>query len=208
MTNASPRAAQSTMKISSQQLRLSATDVSNHLACHHLTKLGLSVARGNLVAPELRAPDLVMIQQLGLRFESQYLEFLRKGGLEVVHLGELKERDACCGRNPEGDADGISRIAQGALSCGRWFGGRTLLRRVDKPSARFGNWSYEAYDCKLARETKAAAILQLSFYSELLGEMHGGTVESMPDNMWIVHPGTVFKGENTGWLSMQLITAT
>jgi predicted RecB family nuclease len=190
-----PRAAQSTMKISSQQLRLSATDVSNHLACHHLTKLGLSVARGNLVAPELRAPDLVMIQQLGLRFESQYLEFLRKGGLEVVHLGELKDEMHVAAETQKAMQVGFPVIAQGALSCGRWFGRPDVLRRVDKPSARFGNWSYEAYDCKLARETKAAAILQLSFYSELLGEMHGGTVESMPENMWIVHPGTVFKGE-------------
>jgi hypothetical protein len=47
--------------------------------------------------------------------------------------------------------------------------------------------------CKLARETKAAAILQLSFYSELLGEMHGGRAESTPENMWIVHPGAGFK---------------
>jgi len=78
------------MKIS-QQLRLSATDVSNHLGCRRLTQLELSVVRGNRVAPELRAPDLIMIQQLGLHFESQYLEALRKSGLEVVHLGEIKD---------------------------------------------------------------------------------------------------------------------
>src|SRR5271156_6887887 len=91
-------------------------------------------------------------------------------------------------------AAGVELIAQGALRCGRWFGRPDLLRRVAKAS-RFGDWSYEAYDCKLARETKAAAILQLSFYSELLGEMHDGTAESIPENMWIVHPGAAFKGE-------------
>jgi predicted RecB family nuclease len=183
------------MKISSQHYRLSATDVSNHLACHHLTQLELSVARGTRVAPELRAPDLVMIQQLGLRFESQYLEVLRKEGLEVLHLGDMQDEMQVAVETKKAMQMGVSVIAQGALSCRGWFGRPDVLRRVDKPSARFGEWSYEAYDCKLARDTKAAAILQLSFYSELLGEMHGGTVDSIPEYMWIVHPGAGFKGE-------------
>jgi predicted RecB family nuclease len=183
------------MKISSQHYRLSATDVSNHLACHHLTQLELSVARGTRVAPELRAPDLVMIQQLGLRFESQYLEVLRKEGLEVLHLGDMQDEMQVAVETKKAMQMGVSVIAQGALSCRGWFGRPDVLRRVDNPSARFGEWSYEAYDCKLARETKAAAILQLSFYSELLGEMHVGTAESIPENMWIVHPGAAFKGE-------------
>jgi hypothetical protein len=33
------------MKLLTQHLRLAATDLSNHLACHHLTALQLSVAR-------------------------------------------------------------------------------------------------------------------------------------------------------------------
>jgi predicted RecB family nuclease len=183
------------MKISSQQLRLSATDVSNHLGCRHLTQLELGVVRGNRVPPELRAPDLVMIQQLGLRFESQYLEALRKSGLEVVHLGEIKDEMRAMAETEKAMQKGIHVIAQGALGVGRWFGRPDVLRRSDKPSERFGAWSYEAYDCKLARETKAGAILQLSFYSELLGEIHGGTIDSMPESMWIVHPGTALKPE-------------
>src|ERR1700688_1229805 len=163
------------MKISSQHYRLSATDVSNHLACHHLTQLELSVARGIRVAPELRAPDLVMIQQLGLRFESQYLEVLRKEGLEVLHLGDMQDEMQVAAETQKAMQMGVSVIAQGALSCRGWFGRPDVLRRVDKPSAGFGEWSFEAYDCKLARETKAAAILQLSFYSELLGEMQRPT---------------------------------
>jgi hypothetical protein len=34
-------------------------------------------------------------------------------------------------------------------------------------SSKLGSWSYEVYDCKLACETKAATILQLSLSSEL-----------------------------------------
>jgi hypothetical protein len=72
----------------SQQVRLAATDVSNHLACHHLTYLELSVARGEMAKPEWSAPDLVVIQELGLRHETKYLTHLKENGLEVLNLAD------------------------------------------------------------------------------------------------------------------------
>ncbi|MBV8515618.1 MAG: TM0106 family RecB-like putative nuclease, partial [Acidobacteria bacterium] len=66
---------------------------------------------------------------------------------------------------------GIEVIAQGALLHRRWFGRPDVLRKIKGKPSRFGDWSYEAYDCKLSKETKATTILQLSFYSELLGEI-------------------------------------
>ncbi len=50
------------MKVISQQLRLSATDLSNHLACHHLSVLDLSVAKGARKSPEWKSPDLEIIR--------------------------------------------------------------------------------------------------------------------------------------------------
>jgi hypothetical protein len=47
------------------------------------------------------------------------------------------------------------------LQTGQWFGRADVLQRVERPS-KLGDWSYEVYDCKLARETKAETILQLS----------------------------------------------
>jgi uncharacterized protein len=47
------------------------------------------------------------------------------------------------------------------------------------------------YDCKLARETKAATILQLSLYSELLGALQG----SLPEFMYVLPPGSDFRPE-------------
>ena len=50
-----------------------------------------------------------------------------------------------------------------------------MLRRVetpDKPSS-LGPFSYEAIDTKLSRETRGSTILQLSFYSDLLGALQG-----------------------------------
>ena len=56
---------------------------------------------------------------------------------------------------------GHAAIAQGALAADGWLGYPDLLRRVETPSS-FGSWSYEAYDTKLARETRGTTILQLS----------------------------------------------
>src|SRR5580704_9549227 len=85
---------------------------------------------------------------------------------------------------------GAAVIAQGALRDGQWFGRPDVLRRVAKRSARWP-WSYEVADTKLARETKATTILQLSLYSELVGKVQG----TMPEFLWVVPPGTAFVGE-------------
>ena len=85
---------------------------------------------------------------------------------------------------------GVDVIAQGALSKECWFGRPDVLRKVSRPST-FGDWSYEVYDCKLARETKATTILQLALYSELLTEMQGPESEFMH----VVAPGKSFEAE-------------
>src|SRR5258707_1149826 len=106
------------MKIVGRQIRLAGSDLSNHLACRHLTTLDLQVARGERTAPDRAAPDLKVIQELGLRHETVYL-------------------------------------------------------------------------AKLARETKATTILQLSLYSELLAKIQG----TMPEFLWVVPPGEGYAGE-------------
>ena len=62
------------------------------------------------------------------------------------------------------------------------------LKRVERPS-RWGAWSYEVIDTKLARETKGNTILQLSLYSALLGIAQGLT----PEFAWVVAPGSGFE---------------
>ena len=181
------------MRIVSGEVRLAATDVSNHLACHHLTYLELSAARGERERPQWEAPDLAVIRELGLRHEARYFAFLEKNGLELLSLAGMDEA-RIVEETRRAMESGVEVIAQGALRCGRWFGRPDLLRRVARPS-RFGDWSYEAYDCKLARETKVTTILQLAFYSELLGEMQGGTPESLPEFMWVVPPAKAFAAE-------------
>ena len=65
------------------------------------------------------------------------------------------------------------------------YGGR---RRVETPSG-LGAWSYEALDTKLARETRAGAVLQLCLYSDLLGQAQGVA----PEWMYVVVPWSDFE---------------
>jgi predicted RecB family nuclease len=181
------------MKIVGRQIRLAASDLSNHLACRHLTALDLQVARGQLTAPDWAAPDLKVIQELGLRHETAYLAHLSGQGLVVENLGTInhKEEKRLLTETLTLMERGAEVIAQGALSDGEWFGRPDVLRRVETPSKRW-KWSYEVADTKLARETKATTILQLSLYSDLLAKVQG----TVPEFLWVVPPGEGFVGEN------------
>src|SRR5258707_4967336 len=72
---------ESWMKFAGGELRLAATDVSNHLACRHLTNLELGVARGEREAPEWRAPDLRIIHGLSYQHKGLYLQALAASGV-------------------------------------------------------------------------------------------------------------------------------
>jgi predicted RecB family nuclease len=180
------------MKIVGRQIRLSGSDLSNHLACRHLTSLELQVGQGERTAPDWAAPDLKVIQELGLRHETAYLAHLSAQGLVVENLGciDHKEEERLLAETLGLMERGAQVIAQGALSDGEWFGRPDVLRRVEKPSKRWA-WSYEVADTKLARETKATTILQLSLYSDLVAKIQG----TVPEFLWVVPPGEGYAGE-------------
>jgi predicted RecB family nuclease len=180
------------MRLTAGQIRLAATDLGNHLACRHLTTLDLQVAQGKRPEPDWAAPDLKVIQELGLRHERAYLTHLTEQGLTVENLGHIhhKEEERLLAETLELMDKGAQVIAQGALSDGQWFGRPDVLLRVATPSKRWA-WSYEVQDTKLAKETKATTILQLSLYSDLLEKMQG----TLPEFLWVIPPGQGFKGE-------------
>jgi len=179
------------VKLTSELIRLSATDLSNHLACRHLTTLDLQVAQGEKRAPEWAAPDLVVIRERGERHEAAYLAYLaERKKLQVVNLAEIKDETELLEKTRRLMEDGAEVIAQGALAEGRWFGRPDVLRRVGKCGGKW-DWSYEVVDTKLARETKAGTILQISMYSELLEKVQG----CAPEWMWVIPPGEDFAGE-------------
>jgi len=171
-------------------LRLAATDISNHLACRHLTQLDRAVAEGRLRAPAWRDPALELLQERGLAHERAYLEHLRARGLKLVEPEEGNDRLPRA-RVLEAMRAGADVIVQAELGHDRWAGRADVLLRAEKPSD-LGSWSYEVADTKLAQETRAGTLLQLCLYSELLAELQG----LAPEKMHVVKPGLDFAPES------------
>ena len=150
------------------------------------------MARGERSAPKIAAPDLKVIQELGLRHEKRYLAYLAGQGLTVENLSHipLKEEERAVEETLVLMERGAEVIAQGALRDGEWFGRPDVLRRVGTESKRWA-WSYEVVDTKLSQETKGATILQLSLYSELLEKIQG----KAPEFLYVVPPSADFNQE-------------
>ena len=122
--------------------------------------------------------------------ENAYLAHLEAQGVSVLNLRDIEDSERALAETRAAMESGVEAIAQATLANGRWFGRSDVLRRVERAS-KLGGWSYEVYDCKLARETKAATILQLSLYSELLESIQG----VLPESMYVVPPGVDFQPE-------------
>lgn len=207
------------MKASSGNFRLSASDLSNHLACRHLTSLDFDVAVGDKSAPTWHSPDLWVLQKRGFEHETAYVAHLAAQGLSVVDLRNGSDSQPA-GAAPEPQSNyvdfiaaeastdiafshvseldsisqieaamkkGVDVIVQAPLAYGRWFGRADILRRAERPS-KLGPWSYEVHDCKLAVETKATTILQLSLYSECVAAIQG----EWPEYMHVIPPSDGF----------------
>ena len=158
------------MRLVDELLRLSASDLANHLGCIHLTQLNGAEARGLEHRPRWDDPLGALLQARGLEHEHAYLAHLRAArDLTVVEIADEaggSERTAAAMR------DGADVIYQAPLGDARWYGRADFLRKVERPSA-LGGWSYEVTDAKLATETRAGTVLQLCVYSELLAALQG-----------------------------------
>ncbi|MEK6780587.1 MAG: TM0106 family RecB-like putative nuclease [Bacteroidota bacterium] len=173
------------MRYNSDSFELAATDLSNHLSCTHLTQLHRKVALGEIKKPSWRDPSLDVLIKRGQEHEAAYVEFLSMKGLKVVNLN---------GQPIEGVAEAMKQgadvLVQAMLQDGQWMGYADILLKVPGKS-KFGNWSYEVQDTKLAQNTRAATILQLCFYTDLLEKLQGNS----PEKMYVVKPGDNFPTE-------------
>jgi uncharacterized protein len=158
-------------------LSLSATDLSNSLACRHLTGLDMTVALEGRKRPFRNDPLGDILKDRGLAHEKAYVDHLKAQGREVLDLSALKDPEAAAAATLEAMRKGQGVIVQAALlnDDGRWYGRPDVLLRTEKRGT--WSWSYEAVDTKLAQETKGGTILQLSFYSELLRAAQGVAAE-------------------------------
>ena len=176
------------MRVVDGQMRFSATDLANHLACRHLTSLDHASALGTLRSPSWQDPALAVLQERGFRHEAAYLDHLESEGLSVLRpaAGEALAVAATAAAM----RDGADVITQATLAMGRWYGRADVLWRIDRPSD-LGAWSYEVTDTKLAHETRAGTILQVCLYSELVGAIQGVS----PEYMYVVTPATGYTPE-------------
>lgn len=160
----------------------SATDVANFLSCHHLLTLDRAEAAGEIRRPFFHDPGIDLLRELGIRHEQAYLDHLANAqDLEVAEIPVAVPREESVARTIQALRSGAGAIYQASFQNGPWHGRSDFLVRVQKPSA-LGSWSYEVVETKLARSTKAAALMQLCFYSDLLSEIQ----ELQPDWMHVV----------------------
>ena len=169
-------------------LHLSASDLSGHLSCDHLTSLDAEVARGTRAKPKTWDPLLELLRRRGDLHEQAYLDHLTGESWEIEQIGGVGLEQKRAEETVVAMRAGTAIISQGVLLHDRWGGRADVLRRVDTPSD-LGNWSYEVIDTKLARETKGGSVLQLCLYADLLSKVQG----LVPEFMYVVAPWSDFE---------------
>jgi uncharacterized protein len=159
-------------------LVVSATDLVGYLECDHLVTLEELRARGELEKPFRDDPQLELVRKRGYAHEQAHIAQLQAQGRTVVEMQLREPRTPADLRVSEAETlaamrAGADVIFQGTLFDGRWRGHPDfLVRRSDRPSD-LGSWSYDVADTKLAKRVKAAAIVQMCVYADLLERLQG-----------------------------------
>ena len=159
------------MRLVDGTLRLSPTDLGNHLACPHLTQLELRVQRGELERPHVDDAYGRIIMDKGNAHEAAYLARLEEDGSRVARMLTYDDEDFDEDEARRATEDAIRAgeadvIYQAFLSDGTWRGFADFLER--QPDG-----TYEPVDTKLARSAKPLHLLQLCFYAEQLERIQG-----------------------------------
>jgi uncharacterized protein len=173
------------MQLVDGQPVFSATDLVGFLACEHLTALESASIAGLVKRPVRPDPELDLIQQRGREHERRYLADVEAAGRRVTRIepdAAIEDRGEKLRQAAAETEAAIRRgddvIYQATFFDGHWVGYADFLLRVETPSA-LGPWSYEIADTKLARHTKASALLQICTYVEALTRIQGSQPEWM-----------------------------
>jgi predicted RecB family nuclease len=151
----------------------SATDIASFLACPHTATLARAQSKGEITKPFFKNPAVDLLQKLGLAHEQRYLrELVEKDGLVIAQIAVNGHWEDAAAETVRALREGVDAVYQATFLAGRSGGRSDFLIRVDKPSA-LGLWSYEVVETKLAHSTKATALVQLCFYSDLLARIQG-----------------------------------
>ena len=174
------------------QTVFSAADLVGFLAWEHLTALESANIAGLVKRPHRPDPELDLIQERGREHERRYLAGLEAAGRRVTQIepDETIEDRGEKLRHAAAETEAAIRrgddvIYQAAFFDGHWMGYADFLLRVETPSP-LGPWSYEIADTKLARHTKASALLQICTYVEALARIQ----EFQPEWMHVALGGS------------------
>jgi predicted RecB family nuclease len=162
---------------------ISASDVSNFLACRHLSLLDSMSAHG-LVHPS-RAYDVGLEKLIarGEAHEAKILERFQSLSYDVIEIAGTSE-DQAARQTRDAISAGVPIIYQGVLVSSAEGVAPTLLGRPDflvrsevidvtRSAQLDAQPGYEVVDAKLSRSAKARAVLQTAFYSHLLASAQG-----------------------------------
>src|SRR5258707_13135569 len=155
-----------------------ATDIANFVACRHLLTLKMEAAEGKIQKPYFQDLGVELLRELGERHETGYLNQLSTKAGQIISIPTGGDWAEAVTATKEAVRAGAEVVYQATFQDGNWRGRADFLVRIDKPSA-LGPFSYEVVETKLAKSARVRAILQLCFYSELLGNIQGLQPESM-----------------------------
>ena len=117
------------MKMTEGQVRVSASDVANFLACQQLTRLDLLAARRTLRPPYARDLGFQDLVGRGEEHERAVLERFRADGHEVVDIGEAGDP---AGATADAIRGGAEVVYQGTLPA-RGAGGAVRAAGFPRP---------------------------------------------------------------------------
>ncbi len=118
-------------------LRLSPTDLANHLACAHLTQLELAVQRGELERPHVVDPYGQIILRKGNEHEAAYLARLEADGLRVARMLTYDDEGFDADEARRGDRGGHPQRRSGRHLPGLPHGRHLArVRRLPRAAAR------------------------------------------------------------------------
>lgn len=175
------------LRLDDHDLVLAATDLTNHLACAHLTQQRIAIARGERSKPKVWVdPHAELVRERGDEHESAELARLEaECGGAIDLTGEVRyDHEGLTianGQASEAMHDGAPLIYQPTLYDGEWQGRADFLRRVERPSD-LGPYSYEVLDTKLARQVSPRFVHQLALYSLLVAKIQG----LVPENARVI----------------------
>jgi hypothetical protein len=130
-------------------------------------------SKNEITKPFFKNQSVDLLRTLGIEHEQRYLrELSEKHGLSISQIATSGSWKDAVAETLQALRQGVDAVYQGTLLDGPWGGRSDFLVRVNTRSA-FGSWSYEVVETKLARSTKATALVQLCFYSDLLARIQG-----------------------------------